>query len=796
MSTVAVVLCNHNHARYLPDSLGHICSQTRPADQIVVIDDGSTDDSWDIIQNFARDHSNLQAHANERNLGLEASIAKALEFVRCDYLVWAAADDRLLSQFLERNMAILALHPGAALSFSEVVVLKGDSEEIDRFATNPAAPRIFDLSELPAYLSPGRLRKRMKAAYLPIASNTAVIRTDALREFGGFPPTLRWFADSFACTALAMRHGACVVAEPLALIRSRPDSYSQTMRDAAQQTEVLNAILDILARAEFRDIRAFMKDCPSNLTVYDPLILALLAKRPRDWDLFGAYARWKVGERAQRITSSRLLPRWLGRAIHGGSHRMDRAICQAAERGKLESVRRLHRFGARLHAHGNEPLLRACENGHIDVVRYLHANGVELNAPNNEPLCRAAAAGHLELVRYMHQTGVDISDHDDEALRRAAAGGSPTVVQYLHEAGATTKLLTIEARQSIERMKQELRAAPAVFQPSAFWKSLGDINDRVLEWSGEANFKRTLNQNYFNFVPTGHDDARMLRVRRLTRGFDKSALERYRIDDPDCDPTSWISCYPGYFIFKEPDRATKRELYREYLALLFEYALQRDSSGLLATLEEPSLGNPIRVHRNGKLISQDIVNSIRERNSIVAAMEAESDMHFVLAELGAGYGRLGYVMLQTTACRYFVFDIPPALHLSQWYLTTLFPERRPFLFRSFDAFEEIENELSQADIAFFTPNQLANFPSGYFDVFATISSLHEMRREQIIHYMGLMGRTTKSALYLKQQMDYVNPVDNLIVGKNDYPVPAGWSPKRERFDLINPGFFERTYWRG
>ena len=95
--------------------------------------------------------------------------------VRCDYLVWAAADDRLLPLFLERNMAVLARHPVAALSFSEVVSLKGDSEEIDRFATNPAAPRIFDLSDLPEYLSPEQLRNRMKRGYLPIASNTAVI---------------------------------------------------------------------------------------------------------------------------------------------------------------------------------------------------------------------------------------------------------------------------------------------------------------------------------------------------------------------------------------------------------------------------------------------------------------------------------------------------------------------------------------------------------------------------------------------------------------------------------------------
>jgi hypothetical protein len=298
MSTVAVVLCNYNHAKYLPDSLGHICAQTRSADQIVVIDDGSTDDSWDIITKFAQECSRLQAYANERNLGLEASIARALPLVNCDYLIWAGADDRLLPPFLERNMATLARYPAAALSFSEVVALKGDSGEIDRFATNPAVSRIFDLSGLPTYLSPAQLRSRMQQGYLPIASNTAVIRVETLRRFGGFPPALRWFADSFTCTALASRHGACVIAEPLALIRSRPESYSQTMRDVPQQTRVLNALLDLLTQPQLGDIRGFMKHCPSTLTVYDPLILKILAKRPGDWDLLAAYARWKMQEYA------------------------------------------------------------------------------------------------------------------------------------------------------------------------------------------------------------------------------------------------------------------------------------------------------------------------------------------------------------------------------------------------------------------------------------------------------------------------------------------------------------------
>jgi hypothetical protein len=225
------------------------------------------------------------------------------------------------------------------------------------------------------------------------------------------------------------------------------------------------------------------------------------------------------------------------------------------------------------------------------------------------------------------------------------------VVNYLHLAGAATHLLNSEALHEIEDMWQELRAAPVVSHPSAFWEDLCKINQQLLDWGGEANFKRTFNQNYFNFVPIAPDDVHMTRMRRLTRHVPAAALEAYEIEDPDCDP-------------------------------------------------EPTLGNPIRVRRNGRMISQDIVNSLRERNALLAAIEADDGTRFMAAELGAGYGRLGYLLLKTTQCRYFVFDIPPALYVSQWYLTTYFPERRAFRFRRFERFEEVRLSFGCSDAAF------------------------------------------------------------------------------------------------
>ena len=55
---------------------------------------------------------------------------------------------------------------------------------------------------------------------------------------------------------------------------------------------------------------------------------------------------------------------------------VDQAICTAASRGELDSVRKAHQLGASLRAHDDEPLCEACAGGHIEVIRYLNENGV------------------------------------------------------------------------------------------------------------------------------------------------------------------------------------------------------------------------------------------------------------------------------------------------------------------------------------------------------------------------------------------------------------------------------------
>jgi putative sugar O-methyltransferase len=227
----------------------------------------------------------------------------------------------------------------------------------------------------------------------------------------------------------------------------------------------------------------------------------------------------------------------------------------------------------------------------------------------------------------------------------------------------------------------------------------------------------------------------------------------------------------------------------------WENAAREDHLGLRARLEEPVLGSPIEILCEGRRISQDLTNSIRECNAVdrnCAAMTVGSPS---VAELGAGYGRLASVFLAGTKARYFVFDIPPALYVSQWYLTRVFPERRAFTFRHFESFGEVRGELERCDVAFLTPNQLQLFPDGYFDVFLSISTLPEMSLEQVSNYLATMAKLARRGIYLKQWRETLNDRDGYRFSYTSLVLPQPWVLCLDRPDAVQPLFQERAWKR-
>ncbi len=278
--SVTIILSNYNHGRFLPESLRHICEQSRPADKILVIDDGSTDNSVNIIEGFEQRYDNLRLIKNSVNIGLQASIEKVLPLVVTDCIVWSASDDLLLPNFLEKSMAVLERHPKAGLVFSELTVLKGETGIISRFAEEPSVAHIYDLRDLPEFADSKTVCARMKRSYFPPTSNSVVVRMWALKDVGYFRASLEWHSDWLAYNAIAVKFGACVVAETLALIRERDDSYSAVgRRDPDQQARVLDAMLDVLSEPGLKVVKEVFERYPSYYKVWGREILPILRRK-------------------------------------------------------------------------------------------------------------------------------------------------------------------------------------------------------------------------------------------------------------------------------------------------------------------------------------------------------------------------------------------------------------------------------------------------------------------------------------------------------------------------------------
>ncbi len=335
----------------------------------------------------------------------------------------------------------------------------------------------------------------------------------------------------------------------------------------------------------------------------------------------------------------------------------------------------------------------------------------------------------------------------------------------------------------LDAMLEELRNGPEIFRSSRFWEHHAELQRRELaEYGGFAEFKRTVNRHFFQFMVTGVRDPQFRAVaRRWSRRPNPRALLA-RLN---------TSLEPPPARFSKLRSIAAGRVYATYISMLARHTARQDHHGVFALLEEPSLGKPTCVRYQRRAVSEDLCNSVLEYTSMLDALPEPPRS---VIELGSGYGRLAWVFLRAQpGIRYVLVDIPPGLAIAQRYLTELLPEASAFRFRHFDDYAQIADEFESAQIAFLTPNQLELIPAMHAELFINVSSLHEMRHEQIAHYFELVERHCDGFFYTKQWQRSVNPFDQLVVSREDYPVRPTWQALFDRVHPVQTQFFEALY---
>ncbi len=101
---ISVVLCSYNGARFIEEQVLSVLAQTYPIQELIVVDDASTDDTCTIIEKLATKDERIRLYRNPANLGFSANFEKALLLANADIIAIADQDDYWHPEKLEKMM--------------------------------------------------------------------------------------------------------------------------------------------------------------------------------------------------------------------------------------------------------------------------------------------------------------------------------------------------------------------------------------------------------------------------------------------------------------------------------------------------------------------------------------------------------------------------------------------------------------------------------------------------------------------------------------------------------------------
>lgn len=224
-----------NSERFVAEAIESVLGQTFGELELIVIDDGSTDRSREIVSQFARLDSRVRLVANHSNLGVGRASNRAWRVARAPYIARLDSDDVALPDRLSKQVSFLDAHP-------EVAVVGGALIRIDERGAHGS------ISTFPT--SERGIRATLQR-HNCIAHSAALIRRSALHDIGGY--RLNEAGDFDLWLRLSERWPLANLAEPVVLYREHREQVTRTSYER-------QAAATLAARASAKARRAGRKD--------------------------------------------------------------------------------------------------------------------------------------------------------------------------------------------------------------------------------------------------------------------------------------------------------------------------------------------------------------------------------------------------------------------------------------------------------------------------------------------------------------------------------------------------------
>lgn len=145
---ISIVMAAYNEERDIAKAIESILAQTFTDWELIIVDDGSSDNTVAIIQSFAAQDDRIRLIRNETNLELSASLNRGIEVARADLIARADADDINLPQRLSKQFEFMQQNPQIDVLGTAAYLLDANGQRVNTVSYPQAHDELSQLSFL------------------------------------------------------------------------------------------------------------------------------------------------------------------------------------------------------------------------------------------------------------------------------------------------------------------------------------------------------------------------------------------------------------------------------------------------------------------------------------------------------------------------------------------------------------------------------------------------------------------------------------------------------------------------
>ena len=246
--TLSALICNYNDSAFIGTAIAAMAAQKRLPDELLIMDDGSTDNSVAIMTQYADKYPWIKIYKRETNAGYISGISELTAIAKGDFIHRGTSDDYALPNFVSLTMEQAERHP-------QVGIVSG--ELLNRNESHTGTVHIARRDWRSGYVSPEIYLHDYLECSEPsctLAPST-IFRRAVIDEVGGWRRDLDIWDVSFVLQAAALKYGMCYVNAQVYTWVDRPRRWTaNTNVDLAKTARMCLRYYELMCSPEFRPL--------------------------------------------------------------------------------------------------------------------------------------------------------------------------------------------------------------------------------------------------------------------------------------------------------------------------------------------------------------------------------------------------------------------------------------------------------------------------------------------------------------------------------------------------------------